>query len=200
MTQKENKQIVQQDGLQHNQLTNNNEEQCNSEEENKVLLRQLKKDIPTCCWGGGIPDDWDIIQLRKAKETTVCTKRGAQHLEGREHVNISLVHPQIYIDPIRALFNGRGWKKRQDDVLQIQPSNTASFLKCVVNLELTTGINRGDCEGRKLSWGQKAKRLADYLKALARILAVLRNTTPMSFRKAMGPTVNATSIAPLGGP
>ena len=127
MTPKGNKQIVERDGLQHNQPTNNNEERCNSEADNKVLFRQLKKGIYMYSWGGGIPDDCDIIQIRKGKETIVYTKRGTQHLERRRHV--CLVHPQIYIDPIRALFNGLGWKKRQDDERQNQPSNSSSFLK-----------------------------------------------------------------------
>ena len=48
--------------------------------------------------------------------------------------------------------------------------------------------------------GQKAQRPGCYIRTLSRINSTTWNTIPMNFHKAVRPTTDATSIAPLGGP
>ena len=103
------------------------------------------------------------------------------------------------MEPIRSWFNYLTWQKRGTTQLNV-PRATTTLLECVIDFEMTSGLRLGDCEGIRLSWGQKAKRLGYYLRTLARINTIAWNGIPMSYNQAVKPTIDATSLTPLGGP
>ena len=120
-------------------------------------------------------------------------------MKGRGSVNASTKHPLVYLGPIRTWFNSLKWKARNPDNLNT-PTSSVTFLEAVVDFELTMGIRIGDTEGGDLTWPQKAKRLAYYLRLLARVNGVQWNGVTMTQRQALRPTTDATSLTPLGGP
>ena len=63
-------------------------------------------------------------------------------------------------------FNDFRWKPRVQG--PNNPPSTATLLECVVDFELTTGHSLAIVKAEVLSWTEKAKRLAYYLKVLAR--------------------------------
>ena len=126
-------------------------------------------------------------------------KRGETQVKGRGRVNTSLIHPSTYLEPIRNWLNRLKWKPR-GEVRTSTPSETTTLLEGVVDLELSTGIRIGDSEGIKMTWGMKAKRLAYYIRTLARINTVSWIGITLAYTKALRPTTDATSFTPLGGP
>ena len=170
-------------------------------ERNKDLAKLLQKEITNYAWNHEPHDldDYDILQIPPPEHDITYKKRGTQRIRGRGSVNISLIHPQIYLEPVRQWFNGLKWKKRSEDSANA-PCSTVTLLECVVDFELTTGLRLEDCEGKEMTWGQKAKRLGYYLRTMSRINTIKWNGTTMSFQKAVLPTTDATSITPLGGP
>jgi hypothetical protein len=99
---------------------------------------------------------------------------------------------------VRRWFNRLRWKARQEG--PNTPSNTVTLLECVVDFELFTGHCLGSIKGETLTWAQKASRLAYYLKALVRTHTVAWNGIETTYKHALRPTTDATSITPLGGP
>ena len=169
---------------------------------NRQLLDQLKQEVPGYPWYNteqNSNEDLDLIHVPSPPEGIAYKKRGTFYVKGRGNVNVSLIHPQIYLEPVRKWFNSLMWIKRDADQLN-SPNKTATLLECVVDFEMTSGIRLEDCEGARLSWGQKAKRIGYYLRTLARINTISWNGIPMSYNQAMKPTTDATSLTPVGGP
>ena len=113
-------------------------------------------------------------------------------------VNVSMKHPQFYIEPIRRWFNKLSWYPR--DQGPNSPEKTVTLLECVVGFELSTGLCLGSMTGKTLTWTQKALRLFYYLKAIIRTHSVRWTAIQVSLKQALRPTTDATSITPRGGP
>ena len=90
------------------------------------------------------------------------------------------------------------WKKRHDETNE--PHNTTTLIECIVDFELTMGMRLEDISGEKLSWSQKAERLAYYIVTLVMANTMKWHATEVTYRQAIRPTSNATSLTPLGAP
>ena len=142
--------------------------------------------------------DLDRIHIPLPSGPIKYKKRGGQHLKGRGKVDVSLRHSRFYMPIIRKWFNRLRWKPRQEG--PNTPSNIVTLLECVIDIELFTGHCLEAVKGEVLSWAQKASRLTYYLKALVRTHTIAWNGFAVSYKQALRPTTDATSITPLGGP
>ena len=59
-------------------------------------------EITTFDWCNNLkdPEDYDLIQIPVPPKNIVYRPRGTQYIEKRGQVNISLIHPEIYLGPI----------------------------------------------------------------------------------------------------
>ena len=74
------------------------------------------------------------------------------------------------------------------------------MLECAVDFELATGHSLATIRAEAFPWVEKAKRLAYYLRVLARTHVMKWNGIVVNCRQAMRTTIDAPAITPLGGP
>ena len=136
---------------------------------NHHLYDQLFRQAPAYDWqihSNRSMDDFDTIPIPTPTEPIRYLVRGKQHDKGCGQANVSLKHPQYYVEIVRRWFNGLRWKPCVQG--PNSPPGTATLLECVVGFELTTGHSLATVKAEVLSWAEKAKRLACYSKVLAR--------------------------------
>ena len=130
-------------------------------------------------------------------ETTGYLVGGKQHVKARGQVNVSLKHPQYYVEIVRRWFNDLRWQPRVQG--PNKPQGTDTLLECVVDFESTTGHSLATVKAED-SWAEKAKRPAYYLKVQARTHRIKWNGAAVACKKALRPTTGALAITPLVGP
>ena len=170
---------------------------------NQQLHEQLRSQVPNYDWqhkrrGGGEEENFDFIQILGPTEPIKYVERGTQHMRGRGSVNVSPRHPQYYLEIVRQWFNRLKWHPRRQG--PNNPSTTVTFIECVVDFDLTTSHCLGAIKGQPMTWAEKAKRLAYYLKTLARTHQITWNGLKVSYKQALRPTIDAASLTPLGAP
>ena len=144
--------------------------------------------------------NYDVITLPDTEETIHFQSRGTQNIQGRGVVDVSVKHPFIYIEYVKKWFNMLAWKPRDPNERPNSPGETVTYLECLVDFELTTGIKFGNEGPHPLSWAERARILAYYVKTLARVYTVKLNNIQVPFKQAMRPMLDAAPLAPLGAP
>ena len=74
------------------------------------------------------------------------------------------------------------------------------MLMVIIGFELSEGMRLEHIRGENLSWSQKAWRLIHHTKTLAMTNTIWRNGITVTFKRALRPSSNATSLSPLGAP
>ena len=77
-------------------------------QDNESLYQQLVQQIPGYAWqkrDPNTPENMDSIHIPRPKDKIHFKRRGMQKVKGLGSVNVSMKHPQFYIEPIRRWFN-----------------------------------------------------------------------------------------------
>ena len=77
---------------------------------NQALYEQLRRQVPNYDWQqrrGRTEDNgndhYDLVQILNVKERIRYVRRGTQHIQGRGKADVSLKHPQCYLDIVRRM-------------------------------------------------------------------------------------------------
>ena len=149
-------------GQQHGQ--NRSEEEATTEETEKKRLRSSQEDERQNQSQQGTRRSIDNLNIPEIEEGVRFQAREKQHIKGRGTIDTSMRHPIIYAEPIRKWFNMLVWNARDPEQRPNSPCETITHLECLVELEMATGIKFGNEGHEPMSWAERARILAYYIK------------------------------------
>ncbi len=167
---------------------------------NRALARFIQHAAPRYAWTCAGEQDYDEIVFPDLPCDVHYQRRGTQWIKGRGDVNVTFAYPPHYADPVRWWWNRLRWPRATQEEGHDAADQTAAYLECVVDFELTTGFRLGEDGACGRSWAEKARVLAYIVRTLARVHTVAKNGLRTTLQKAVGPRTNATALASLGAP
>ncbi len=167
---------------------------------NRRLATYIRNSTPGYCWEVPRHHDHHTVSLPDLPHPVVLQPRGQQAVKGRGVISTSFIYPPHYAEPVRWWWNKLRWQHHRHADGPNSPNGTATYLECVVDMELSTGFKLGEDGACGKTWAEKARVLAYIVRTLARVHTVECDGQTTTLRKAVAPCTDATSLTPLGAP
>ncbi len=168
---------------------------------NRDLADFIKTNTPDYDWQDAIGEECDVddITIQGIPEGCEFENRGQTWIQGKGMVSTAFAYPPHYLEPVLWWWNRLKWRKRPGDAVLNEPTNSATYLEAVIDMEQATGFYIGSDGACKTTWSEKARVLAYIVRTLARIGTVTVNGAESNLKRAVGPRTDVSSLTPLGG-
>jgi hypothetical protein len=168
---------------------------------NQQLAAFVKKVSPNYCWGDSLGElETETITFPDLPHYVSLHRRASTLVAGRGMVNVSFALPTYYADAVRWWLNNLRWPTTGAVVGLPSPWTSATYLECVVDMELSTGFRLGLDGACETTWAAKAKTLYYIVRTLARIHTINVGDGKGLFKSVLSPLPSVSALSPLGAP
>ncbi len=168
---------------------------------NQGLAAFVRRVSPNYGWSDALGEvETQSIIFPDLPHHTPLHRRASTLIAGRGMVNISFALPAFYADAVRWWLNRLQWPTADAVVGLPSPLTSATYLECVVDLELSSGLRLGVDGSCGTTWAAKAKALYYIVRTLARIHTIDVGHEKSAFKTALSPRPSVSALSPLGAP